>query len=204
LNLQTFQETDMPRSAHTSTPIHPILAARWSPRAYDASAQLTLADLTASFEAARWAPSANNAQPWRYIVGFRGDKTFATIVKSLAGWNSAWAPNASALVAAIAETTGPDGGTNPYALFDLGQSVAHFTMQAHSDGYFVHQMAGTDAEALGKAFHLPSGFTVFHVFSVGALADPDTLPAELAERERAPRVRHELKEIVRHGAYEAD
>lgn len=194
----------MTRLAHTSAPIHPVLAGRWSPRAYDPSAKLSLADLTASFEAARWAPSANNAQPWRYIVGFRGDETFATIVDSLAGWNGAWAPNASALVVAIAETTGPDGGANPYALFDLGQSVAHFSMQAHSDGYFVHQMAGTDAEALGKAFNLPSGFTVFHVFSVGKLADPDTLPAELAARERAPRVRHELKEIVRHGAYEAD
>lgn len=194
----------MPRTAHTSTPIHPVLAARWSPRAYDASATLGLADLTASFEAARWAPSANNWQPWRYIVGFRGDATFQTIVDSLAGWNGAWAPNAAALVATIVEESTPDGNPNPYALFDLGQSVASFTFQAHSDGLYVHQMAGTDAEALSKAFNLPSGFRVFHVFAVGARAEADTLPEELAKRETAPRVRHELKEIVRHGAYEAD
>lgn len=194
----------MHRSVHTSAAIHPVLAQRWSPRAYDAEAKLTLADLTASFEAARWAPSANNAQPWRYIVGFRGDETFATIAESLAGWNSAWAPNASALVVAIAETTGPDGGENPYALYDLGQSVAHFSFQAYSEGLSVHQMAGTDAQALSKAFNLPSGFTVFVAFAVGHLTDADTLPVELAARERAPRIRHELKEIVRREAYPAD
>lgn len=194
----------MPRTAHTSTPILPALAERWSPRACDATASLAPKDLTASFEAARWAPSASNSQPWRYIVGFRGDEVFRTVVDSLAGWNSAWAPNASALVVAIAQTSDADGSEIPYAKFDLGQSVAHFSVQAQSEGLFVHQMAGTDAEALTQAFHLPAGFEVFHVFAVGKLASSDTLPEKLAERERAPRVRHELSEIVRYEAYEAD
>lgn len=194
----------MPRSAKTSAPIHPVLAERWSPRAYDTSATLSFADLTAAFEAARWAPSANNWQPWRYIVGFRGDATFQTIVDSLAGWNSAWAPNASALIATIIKETTPDGDPNPFALYDLGQSVASFSFQAHSDGLYVHQMAGTDAESLTKAFNLPSGFHVFHVFAVGTLAAPETLPPKLAQREIEPRVRHELSDIVRHGAYSAE
>lgn len=191
----------MPRTAHTSVPINSVLANRWSPRAYDATATLTAADLTASFEAARWSPSANNSQPWRFIVGFRGDETFETIAKNLAGWNGAWAPNASALVVTAALTTGPDGGANPYGLFDLGQAVAHFSVQAHSEGLYVHQMAGANIEGLQEAFNLPAGFTVFHTFAVGTLADADTLPAELAERERAPRVRHELNEIVQYGPY---
>lgn len=192
----------MTHIAHTSTPIHPVLAQRWSPRAYDATAVLTQADLNSAFEAARWSPSAMNNQPWRFVVGFRGDDTFNTIVSSLAGWNGAWAPNASALVVAIAQTSSDTGQPNPYALFDLGQSVAHFTFQAQSEGLYVHQMAGTDTAQLAQAFNLPAGFEVFHTFAIGKLDDPSTLPEELAAREVAPRTRHELAEIVRYDAFE--
>lgn len=192
----------MPRTAHTSTPINPVLAARWSPRSFDTTATLTAADLTPAFEAARWSPSANNSQPWRFIVGFRGDDTFNTIVPTLAGWNSAWMPNASAIVVAIAQTAGADGTPNPYAIYDLGQSVAHFTVQAQTDGLYVHQVAGTDVAALKEAFNLPAGFDAFVAIAVGKLAPADELPEALAEREKAPRVRHELAEIVRYGAFE--
>lgn len=193
----------MTHIAHTSSPILPVLAERWSPRAYDSAAALTAADLTASFEAARWAPSAMNGQPWRFIVGFRGDKTFETIVGTLAGWNGAWAPNASVLVVAIAQTSN-EGQPNPFGLFDLGQAVASFSFQAHSEGLYVHQMAGTDTGALAKAFNVPAGFEVFHTFAVGKIADPSTLPEELAAREVAPRTRHELAEILRYDAFEAN
>ena len=190
----------MSRTAVTSTPIHPVLAERWSPRSYDATKSLTKADLAASFEAARWSPSANNNQEWRYIVGFRGDSTFDTIVGTLAGWNTAWAPNAGALVVAIAETSNADGQANPYALYDLGQSVAHFSVQAHHDGLYVHQVAGTDVDALKTAFNLPANWDAFTVFTVGHLADADALPEPLAEREKAPRTRRELSETVFYGA----
>ena len=192
----------MPRTAHTSTPINPVLAARWSPRSFVTTATLTAADLTPAFEAARWAPSANNSQPWRFIVGFRGDDTFNAIVPTLAGWNSAWMPNASAIVVAIAQTAGADGTANPYAIYDLGQAVAHFTVQAQTDGLYVHQVAGTDVAALKEAFNLPAGFDAFVAVAVGKLAPADELPEALAEREKAPRVRHELAEIVRYGAFE--
>lgn len=194
----------MSHTAHTSTPIHPVLAERWSPRAYDSAATLTATDLTAAFEAARWAPSAMNGQPWRFIVGFRGDATFDAIVNTLAGWNGAWAPNASALVVAVAQTSSEEGQQNPFAIYDLGQAVASFTFQAHSEGLYVHQMAGTDTAALAEAFNLPAGFEAFHTFAVGKLADPSTLPDELAAREVAPRTRHELTEIVRYTPFEAN
>ncbi len=192
----------MSRNAHTSTPINPVLAARWSPRSYDTTATLTPADLTPAFEAARWSPSANNSQPWRYIVGFRGDETFNKIVPTLAGWNSAWMPNASAIVVAITQPVRPDGTPSPYAIYDLGQSVAHFSIQAQTDGLYVHQVAGTDTEALKAAFNLPEGYEAFVAIAVGKLAPADELPEELAEREKAPRVRHELTEIVRYDAFE--
>jgi nitroreductase len=190
----------MSRAAETSTPILPTLANRWSPRSYDVTKTLSKADLAASFEAARWAPSANNTQEWRYIVGFRGDATFDAIAATLAGWNSAWAPNAGALVVGAVESTNNDGQANPYALYDLGQSVAHFSVQAHADGLFVHQVAGTDVEALKKAFNLPAGWDAVVAFTVGHLADADALPEPLAEREKAPRTRRPLDETVFYGA----
>lgn len=192
----------MPRSAHTSVPINPVLASRWSPRSFDTTATLSPADLAAAFEAARWAPSANNSQPWRFIVGFRGDETFNAIVPTLAGWNTAWMPNASAIVVAVAQTAGADGSKNPYAIYDLGQAVAHFSIQAQSDGLYVHQVAGTDVAALKEAFNLPAGFDAFVAIAVGKLGDPSALPEPLAQREVAPRVRHELAEIVHYGPYE--
>ncbi len=190
----------MSRTAVTSTPIHPVLAERWSPRSYDTTKSLTKADLTASFEAARWSPSANNVQEWRYIVGFRGDSTFDTIAATLAGWNTAWAPNAGALVVTIAETSNAEGQANAFALYDLGQSVAHFSVQAHHDGLHVHQVAGTDVAALKAAFNLPENWDAVTVFTVGHLADADELPEPLAEREKAPRTRRDLSETVFYGA----
>lgn len=192
----------MSRNAHTSTPINPVLAARWSPRSFDTTATLTPADLTPAFEAARWSPSANNSQPWRFIVGFRGDDTFNKIVPTLAGWNSAWMPNASAIIVAVTQTAGPDGTPNQYAIYDLGQAVAHFSVQAQTDGLYVHQVAGTDVAALKEAFNLPAVYEAFLTIAVGKLAPADDLPEPLAEREKAPRVRHELAEIVRYDAFE--
>lgn len=191
----------MPRSAHTSVPINPVLAARWSPRSFDTTATLTPADLTPAFEAARWSPSANNSQPWRFIVGFRGDDTFNAIVPTLAGWNSAWMPNAAAIVVAVTQVAGADGSANPYAIYDLGQAVAHFSVQAQTDGLYVHQVAGTDVAALKEAFNLPAGFEAFVAIAVGKIGPADALPEALAEREVAPRVRHELNEIVHYGPY---
>lgn len=191
----------MSRTAVTSTPIHPVLAERWSPRSYDTSVVLTPADLTASFEAARWAPSANNSQPWTYLVGFRGDDTFNAILPTLAGWNTAWMPNASAIVIAIAQVATPEGKANPYAAYDLGQSVAHFSVQAHNDGFHVHQVAGTDAAALKEAFNIPEGYEALVAMAVGKLAPAEELPEELEAREKAPRVRKDLSEVVHYSKF---
>ncbi len=189
----------MSKTAVTSVPIHSVLAERWSPRSYTDQI-LTKADLAPAFEAARWSPSANNAQEWRYIVGFRGDATFDAIAKTLAGWNATWAPTAGALVVAAAQVEDAEGKANPFAIYDLGQSVAHFSVQAHADGLHVHQMAGTDTAALDEAFNLPAGIKSFVVFAVGNLGSPDALPEQLAEREVKPRERRPLDETVFYSA----
>ena len=192
----------MSRLATTIAPISEIHATRWSPRSFDATAELTRDAVVASLEAARWAPSANNVQPWRFVVGFRGDDTFETIAANLMSFNTVWAPNASALVVNIAHTTDAEGKENGYALYDLGQAVAHFTLQASHDGLFTHQMGGIKRDELAAAFNVPAGFTVISVTAVGALGAPDALPEVLAEREVAPRSRIELDDIVSFGPIE--
>jgi nitroreductase len=189
----------MSRLPTTIAPISEIHATRWSPRSFDASAELTREALLASLEAARWAPSANNVQPWRFVVGFRGDDTFATIAANLMSFNAAWAPHSSALIVNIAQTADAAGKENAYGLYDLGQAVAHFTLQASHDGLFTHQMGGINRDELAAAFNVPAGFSVISVTAVGALGAADALPEPLFEREVAPRTRIALDDLVNYG-----
>src|SRR5476651_2656722 len=103
------------RNATTQVPLHPLLSQRWSPRAFDAQHAVTDAALAALLEAARWAPSAGNTQPWRFVVARRGDRDFTTLVELLAIGNQVWARNASALILAAAETTDPSGAARSHA-----------------------------------------------------------------------------------------
>ena len=185
----------MSRAAETSTPILPVLAQRWSPRSFDPTRSLSMADLTPAFEAARWAPSASNAQEWRFLVGFRGDSTFETMTANLSGWNASWAPNAGAIVVGIYEDD-PENKARDYAPYDLGQAVAHFSVQAHADGLFVHQAAGFERDAMAAAFNVPETWKVFVVAVVGHLGAPELLNETLQAREIAPRERRPLDETV--------
>ncbi|WP_295118535.1 nitroreductase family protein [uncultured Leifsonia sp.] len=184
------------RTADTSYPLLPALAERWSPRAFDTEAVIDEAKLTAALEAARWSPSANNTQPWRFIVARRGSAAFDTIVANLMGFNQVWAGAAGALVVALAEVVDADGNERRWATYDVGQAVAHFSVQAHHDGLHTHQMGGFDAAGLRAAFDLDERFLPVSVTAVGMLGDVDTLPQPLRERELAPRTRNALDEIV--------
>lgn len=183
------------RTAPTEAPILDVLQARWSPRAFDPVA-IDESILRSALEAARWSPSANNTQPWRYIVGRRGTETFDRIARNLVGFNQEWAPNASALIVAVAERQTADGIDQPWAHYDLGQSVAHLTVQAHADGLVVHQMGGFDKQGVHDAFGLSERFEPCTVIALGTLADADTLPDRLRERELSPRARKSHEELV--------
>lgn len=187
----------MTKRASTSVPVLDIIADRWSPRSFDTEFEVTAADLAAPFEAARWAPSANNRQPWSFVVGYRGDDTFAAILDVLKGYNPTWAPTASALILASANTTGSNDTVNPWAQYDLGQSVAYFSLQAKADGLFVHQIGGFDADAAAERFGIESPWVPLTVIAVGKPGDPVALPEELAVREIAPRERKAVAEFVR-------
>ena len=184
------------RTAPTEHPVLDVLAGRWSPRAYDAQNTIDEAKLATALEAARWSPSANNSQPWRFIVARRGTALHAQVVDSLVGFNQTWASNAAVLVVAIAETATAEGTPITHAFYDLGQAVAHFSVQAHHDGLVVHQMSGFDPEVVREFADLEERFVPATVFAVGEFGDVTTLPEVLQEREVAPRVRRPIAETV--------
>ena len=186
----------MDKTATTRVPVHPLIAGRWSPRAFDAAHTLAPAEIAAMLEAARWAPSANNTQPWRFLVARRGDATFATLFDLLAPGNRQWAGDASALVLVVARTTGDDGGPLPYAHYDTGQAVAHLVAQAQHDGLVTHQMGGFDRAGAAAAFGLGADLQPVVVVAVGRRDPAKELPEPFASRERAPRHRREIGDLM--------
>ena len=184
------------RTAPTEHPVIDVLAGRWSPRAYDTQNAIDEGKLATALEAARWSPSANNSQPWRFIVARRGTALHAQVVNALMGFNQAWAGNAAVLVVAVAETATEDGTPITHAVYDLGQAVAHFSVQAHHDGLLVHQMSGFDPEAVREFADLESRFTPITVLALGEFCDVESHPEVLQQREVAPRVRRPIDETV--------
>lgn len=185
----------MSRTAPTDTAILDVLAERWSTRIFDPVAPIDEDALASALEAARWAPSASNTQPWRFAVARRGTTAHDAMVATLVGFNQAWAPAAGALVAFIAETE-RDGKPLPWAAYDLGQAAAHFTVQAHAEGLHTHQMGGLDRAALGRALGLEPGFEVLTVMAVGTLGDADAASEDMRARDAAPRTRRPIAESV--------
>lgn len=186
----------MRKPADTSTEIHPLLAERWSPRAFDAEAALDDRQLRALLEAARWAPSFGNTQPARYLVGRRGDATFRRILQALAEGNQGWAGRAGALLVGLAVRRNHKGEV-PYAAYGVALASQNLVLQAVAEGLAAHQMAGFDAAAVGAAFALPDGVDPVVAIAVGAQAEPEVLGAERrVERERAPRDRIDLGELA--------
>ena len=188
--------SDTTRRADTESPLIDVLAERWSPRSYDKTAVIDEATLTTVLEAARWAPSASNMQPARFIVTRRGSAAFATITEALMGFNRAWADTASVLIVNVAKLSIDETRENPWARYDLGQAVAHLTIQAQHEGLHTHQMGGFDGAAIAEAFHLTADQAVVTVTALGVLGSPDDLTPELRERETAPRTRLPLRDLL--------
>ena len=175
------------RRADTSVSINPVLAARWSPRAFDASADLTSEQILAVLEAARWAATWGDRQPVRFLVGLRGDQTFTGIGDLLKRGNS-YAKLASALILVCADE-GPDDKTARYAAVDTGAAIAQLTVEAFSRGLVAHPMAGFDADGARAVFGLPDEVRPFAVVAVGSLGDYATVDPAVIERDARGRQR---------------
>lgn len=181
--------------AVTAAPILDVLAERWSTRIFDAETPIDEAALASALEAARWAPSANNTQPWRFVVARRGTAEHAQIVDALMGFNQAWAADAAALIV-FAASASLDGKPLPWAAYDTGQAAAHFTVQAHASGLYTDQMGGFDRDRIAQAFGFGDDLAAVTVMAVGALGDIDAAPEALREREQAPRTRRPIEESL--------
>jgi nitroreductase len=178
------------------TTLHPLLAGRWSTRAFDRDHVLSDTHVARLLEAVRWTPSAGNSQPWRVGVAVRGTAEYGALVAALAPGNAAWADASSALVLVAAEFVAPDGAERPWAAYDAGQAAAHLSLQAEADGLAVHQMGGFDPDRVRAAFELPEGVRPLVVIAVGRRDSHAVLPEPFAAREVAPRTRLALDEIV--------
>ncbi len=186
----------MRKTASTTVPVHPLLAERWSPRGFDRTHEIGDDGLTALLEAARWAPSAQNSQPWRFLVTRRGDQPHHRLFTALAPGNQAWAGAASALVLVAARTAGEDGSPQPWALYDTGQAVAALVTQAQADGLAVHQIGGFDTAAVRAGFGLDDSLTPVVILAIGRRDNTADLPEPLAARETAPRTRHPVARLL--------
>jgi nitroreductase len=184
------------KPAETDRAIHPLLINRWSPRAYTGDL-LTTDQLLDLFEAARWAPSGGNGQPWSFIIFPHDDaENFARAVGCLAEGNVIWAKHAPLLVLTVAQTLRDNGAPNRTALYDLGQAVAHLSVQAGALGLSLRQMGGFDVEKARAEFGIPAGHDPVTFIALGALGDHMLLPEPLRERETQPRIRKPLAQFV--------
>jgi nitroreductase len=182
-----------PPAREADRPVDPQFTGRWSPRAFSEAA-ISEADLLALFEAARWAPSAANLQPWRLAWGLRGDAGFAAIFATLDAGNQVWAGRAAALVAVASRTVRitakGEAVENPTHAFDAGAAWMSLALQAHLSGWAAHGMGGFDKAALASALHLPPDHALHAVVAIGRPGDPADLPEKLRAREipnrRAP------------------
>jgi len=174
----------------------PLFLERWSPRSF-ADREVSRADLKRVFEAARWAPSSGNAQPWRFIVGTQGTETHAKLTSVLAGFNKEWAPKAPVLILGTTNAVNARGAANAYAMYDLGAAAVSITLAAEALGLGTHQMAGFDHDAARREFGIPEAYAIGSVMALGYQDEPAALSnEELISRETAPRTRKPLSEMV--------
>lgn len=187
----------MEKPAETHYPIHDLLKRRWSPRAF-AERPVESDKLRSLFEAAKWAPSSGNEQPWRFIVATKGNKIeWDRLFSCLVEGNQKWAHQAPVLILSVASLKFEDAGsTNRHAFHDTGMAVENLVIQATALGLFVHQMAGFRIDQARAEFKIPDGYEPVAMIAVGYPGDPATLPDYLRERELKLRERTSISEFV--------
>ena len=193
---------DLPKEKQADIPpaVHDIFRARWSPRAFSDRA-VSDQDLKTIFEAARWAASSYNEQPWRFIVARKSDEaSYSKLLGLLIPFNQAWAKSAPVLIFTVAKKTFTHNQTpNFHALHDAGAALAHIALQATALGLHTHGMAGFDHEKAKQELAIPEDYEVAAALALGYLGSPDDLQGIYRERELAPRERKPLNELVFNG-----
>lgn len=187
----------MEKTANAEYPIHDLLKRRWSPRAFS-SHMVEPEKLRSLLEAARWAPSSYNAQPWSFLIATREDEAeFHRLLECLVPGNASWAQHAPVLMLSVAKLNfDHNGAPNRHAWHDVGQAVADLTVQATALGLVLHQMAGFDPQRAREQFHMPEGYDPVAMIALGCPGSPESLPEQLREKELQPRSRKALESFV--------
>ncbi len=187
----------MDKPADTQYPIHELLSRRWSPRAF-AERSVEPEKIQSLLEAARWASSCFNEQPWVFFMATVDESAeHSQLVNCLAEGNRVWAKGAPLLIMTFAKLNlDHNGKPNRHALHDVGLAVGNLVVQATAMDLVVHQMAGILPETIRESFVVPSGFEPVTGLAIGYPGDPQALPSDIRERERAPRSRKRLEEFV--------
>jgi nitroreductase len=193
-----------PNSRQADHPVHPQFLSRWSPRAFT-GAPITLEAIMSMLEAARWAPSSNNAQPWRFAVVLRQDPQWDALFATINPNNQLWVTKASALVAVASSEVVTKAGTTEAALnamhaFDAGAAWAYMALQAHLNGWDMHGIGGFNKDSGAQVLKLPQHHRLHMLAAVGQRGDPSTLPDALRERE-SPNARRPVSELTGHGSF---
>ena len=188
----------MEKPAETEHAVHELIRRRWSPRAF-ASRAVEPEKLRSVLEAARWAASCFNEQPWSFIVAAKeteGD-AYERLLSCLVEANALWAGRAPVLMISVARLNFKrNDKPNRHAFHDTGQAAAHLALQATALGLAVHQMAGFDVSKAREQFNIPEGFEPVAAIAVGYPGDPEVLPEDLRAKELGPRARRPLEEFV--------
>ncbi len=191
-----MHQSKLEKPAHNAYPIHELIKKRWSPRAF-AERPVEHDKLLSVFEAARWAPSALNAQPWSFILATKEDeKGYNRLLGCLLEKNQIWARRAPVLILSVAHLYLQTGKPDQLALYGVGLAVENLAIQATELGLYVHQAGGINKDAARKAFTIPEGYEPVAMVAVGYPGDPQSLPPDLQEQEQAPRERKPLEQFV--------
>ena len=190
------------KAAATDYPIEEILSRRWSPYCFG-DRLVSQEDLRSIFEAARWAASSYNEQPWRYIVATKKDpQEFQRVLSCLVEANQLWAKNAPVLALGCASLNfALNGKPNAAAIHDLGLAAGNICAEATARGLWVHQMIGILPDKARETYSIPNDVQPLTALAIGYAADPQTMPEKLRDRDLAPRQRKKLTEFVFGGAW---
>ncbi len=191
---------DTLKVAPASSAVAELIRRRWSPRAFDATRPVAADTLHTLFEAASWAPSSSNEQPWLFAYAHRADAEFGKFLACLVPANQVWAKDAAVLVLALARTTtAATGKPNAYAAHDTGAATTTLLLQATEMSLHGHVMAGFDKAKARVDFELPESVEPLTLIALGYLGDADALAEPLKGRELAPRTRKPVHEFAFQG-----
>ncbi|HET8865880.1 MAG TPA: nitroreductase family protein [Gracilimonas sp.] len=193
------------KKANTEYDVHDVIQQRWSPRSFsDKEVKPEL--IRKLFDAARWAPSSFNEQPWRFIYARKEEpEQFDKLYQVMGEFNQNWAGEAPMLLLTILkEKFSNNGKPNRVAKYDLGGAMAYFTFEATRHDLYVHQMAGIDQEKAREIFNIPEGYKAITMAAIGYIGNPNDLEGDLKETEVSERTRKDIDEIAFQGEWKGD